>query len=94
MSDNHSVRVHDAASRGILGYLLRHPDAKDTIEGIIKWWLADAVAECDQAEVQEALDGLTARGWLTKRDTTRSQTVYGMNKDQLQEVREFLNEFT
>lgn len=90
MKNNPSGRCAQKASREILDYLVRHPDAKDTIEGILKWWLPEN--EWDEEEVQEALDSLTSKGWLTKRQTTASQTVYGMNKDQRKEIDYFLND--
>jgi hypothetical protein len=89
VNNNPSARSAQKASRGILDYLVRHPDAKDTIDGILKWWLPEN--EWDEEEVQEALDNLTSKGWLTKRQTTASQTVYGMNKDQRKEIDDFLD---
>jgi hypothetical protein len=77
------------ASRGILDYLIRHPDAKDTIEGILKWWLPPG--DWDKEEVQQALDDLTSKGWLTERRTTADQTVYGINKDRVRAIEEFLD---
>jgi hypothetical protein len=76
--------------RGILQYLIEHPDAKDTAEGIAKWWLAGTDAESKKKQVQNALDCLTARGWLTKRETSRREKIYGLNRNLLPEIRGFL----
>lgn len=78
---------------GILHYLIEHPDAKDTIEGILEWWLPAGQAEWGKGEVQKVLDFLTSKGWLTKRETTPSNNIYGINKDQLEEIKNFLNCF-
>ena len=67
-----------------------HPDAKDTGEGIAKWWLAGTDAESKKKQVQNALDCLTARGWLTKRETSRREKIYGLNRNLLPEIRGFL----
>jgi len=75
----------------VLHYLVEHPDAKDTLEGIYKWWLSDR-HRWGGSEVQAALDSLTSKGWLTKRQTIPSKEIYGINKDQLQEIRTFLQE--
>jgi hypothetical protein len=40
-----------AAAREILSYLVEHPDAKDTIEGIINWWLSKGSTERDKDDV-------------------------------------------
>lgn len=84
-----STPRRDQASREILEYLIRHPDAKDTVEGILKWWL-DSDAEWEKDEVQQALDLLSARGWLTRRETTPAQAVYGVNKDQIETIKKFV----
>jgi hypothetical protein len=61
----------------ILSYLLDHPDAKDTIQGILQWWLPHGGMVWRQEEIQEALDVLVARGWLTQRHTPSCQMLYG-----------------
>jgi hypothetical protein len=79
------------AIREILQYLIDNPEAKDTLQGILRWWLPNEV-DRGEAEVQEALDGLVANGWLTQRRMTPSRTLYGLNKDNLEEIRAFLRE--
>jgi hypothetical protein len=78
-------------SRRILQYLAEHPDAKDTIEGILKWWLPDGRV-WKRGEVQEALDLLTSKEWLTRRGTVPSEEIYGINKDRLEEIKKSLNQ--
>lgn len=70
----------------ILSYLIKHPDAKDTVEGILKWWLPEEREEF----AQSALDFLVSKGWVTKKETTPSQKIYGFNNDYLQEIKNFL----
>jgi hypothetical protein len=80
------------ALRHILHYLVKYPDAKDTIKGILRWWLPRAPVEWRKEEVQEALDALVARGWLSQRQTASSQQIYSMNKDKLAEIKAYLDE--
>lgn len=77
-------------TRELLRYLIKHPDAKDTIEGILKWWLPNRSSDWGKDEVQKALDFLTSKAWLTTRDITASQKVYGLNKDKILEIKEYL----
>jgi hypothetical protein len=91
LSDKAQPEGDEQASRGILQYLVEHPDAKDTIEGILKWWLPDSRV-WKRGEVQEALDLLTSKGWLTKRGTVPSRKIYGINKDRLPEITRFLQQ--
>ena len=79
-------------TRHILGYLIEHPDAKDTTHGILRWWFPQGDMDRAEEEVQEALDTLVARGWLTQRQTVTSQKLYGMNKEKLEEIKLFLRE--
>ena len=41
--------------RGILNYLTQHPHAKDTLQGIIEWWLVDSRQTPGVADVNEYL---------------------------------------
>ena len=83
--------INEQVIRGILKYVVDHPDAKDTSEGIYKWWLPDG-HRSGREEVQAALDLLTSKGWLTKRGKIPAKEFYGINKDRLQEIRSFLQE--
>ena len=73
----------------ILRYLVEHPDAKDTIEGILRWWFPKGGLEREQ-DVQHAIDELVSKGWVVKRGTTPSQAVYGMDKNHLEDIKNFL----
>jgi hypothetical protein len=75
----------------LLQYLIAHPDAKDTLQGILRWWFPGNM-DREETEVQEALDLLVARSWLTQRRTTPSRTLYGLNKKKLEEIKVFLRE--
>jgi hypothetical protein len=77
--------------RLILQYCIEHPDAKDTPEGIQKWWLPKGQMDRGIDEVQSALDLLISRGWLRKRGRIPSKEIYGINKDCIPEIRSFLS---
>jgi hypothetical protein len=82
----------DQVIREILEYLSEHPEAKDTVRGVLRWWFPKGGVGWGEEEVQKALDHLVSRGWLTERETTRSQKIYGMNRDRLEEIKRFLQE--
>ena len=77
-------------AKEILRYLIAHPHAKDTLEGIMAWWCPKSGIERGKDEVQEILDLLVSRGWLTERETRPVHTIYGMNKDRREEIEHFL----
>jgi hypothetical protein len=86
-----SLGQRRAVIQAILQYLIRNPDAKDTLEGILKWWLPEAQGEWGKEDVQKALHVLTSKGWLLRRRTSPSEEIYGVNKDKLAEIRRFLS---
>ena len=77
--------------REILRYLVEHTDAKDTVDGIFKFWLPKGAVKQGRKEVQKALDFLvTKKGWLTEKNVPSSDKLYGLNKDYLGEIKVFL----
>jgi hypothetical protein len=77
--------------RHILRYLIAHPDAKDTKQGILRWWIPPSPVARREEEVQAALDFLVVRGWVIQRQTITSQQIYGVDKGKLEEIRRFLD---
>jgi hypothetical protein len=72
----------------VLQYLMSNPGAKDTLEGIRKWWIATRRQEPRSDELQAVLDELIQKGWVVRFKPTGSKHVYGLNKDHLQEIQE------
>lgn len=60
----------------ILDYFATHPDAQDTLEGIVEWWLLEQRIKWSRAYVQEALDELVARGLLAERKSEGQPPCY------------------
>jgi hypothetical protein len=59
---------------------------------ILKWWRLEGKSEWRKEDVHKALDALTAKGWLTKRNTSPPEKIYGFNEKFMEEIRKFLNE--
>ena len=78
--------------RDILRYLIEHPEAKDTVDGIIRWWFPQVEDEIQAEEIRAALDQLVAQGWLIRRQTTPAQFIYGLSKADLETILAFLKE--
>ena len=74
----------------ILGYLCSHSDAKDTAEGIGRWWLRGEGVDVDMDVVRGALDYLVKRGWLTATGGSAGRALYGLNKNRQYVLRQFL----
>ncbi|NKE72894.1 hypothetical protein [Candidatus Manganitrophus noduliformans] len=79
--------------RDLFRYLVANPDAKDTIEGVLQWWLLKGGTALGVREVQEAVDFLVSKEWLIEREATPSKKIYGMNKSRIKEIRAFIDEF-
>ncbi len=68
-------------SAEILRYLRAHPQAADTVDGIVMWWLPRQRYEEAVDRVQHALDDLVARG-LVDRITLVDGTVLFADRGQ------------
>jgi hypothetical protein len=62
----HHSRLHpeEELCDAIAGYLARHPDAADTLQGIAEWWLPMQRIEAEVEQVTRAVELLVARGLL------------------------------
>ena len=69
----------------IVRYALEHPEAKDAIEGIHRWWLPGGGERWEEEEVEEALEGLAARGWIEERRLA-GRRIWGVRTDRLMEM--------
>jgi hypothetical protein len=76
---------------GVLEYLVRHPDAKDELEGISKWWRSAGTSDWPLPVLTEALDYLAGRDWLLVRELTLERRLYGGDPKRLCEMKEFLS---
>jgi len=70
----------------LLGYLYTHPDAKDTAEGIMNWWLPTRGVMVNETGVEEALNELVMSGWLTLTSHSASHPMYGLNRARIVEL--------
>ena len=55
--------MRETLGHQILRYLLGHPGARDSADGIRLWWLQPG-CEATVPEVEDALDDLVDRGWV------------------------------
>ena len=55
-----------AAVAGIVRHLGTHPEARDTVEGIRRWWLSGQCGETSDADVLAALEQLLQHGRVTR----------------------------
>lgn len=78
--------------REILIHVIEHPDAKDTLDGIHKFWLSARTAQQSRNKVRDALEYLSEqKHWLTKKTAGTAVILFGINKDRADEIREFLS---
>jgi len=74
----------------ILAYLVEHPQAQDTPEGITEWWLLEQRILSAAADVDEALRELAAEEFLVARQCADGRTYYGLNRVKEREIRRHL----
>lgn len=76
----------------ILEYLVEHPDAEDSLEGIVRWWVLEQKIKHCQADVEVALGELLAQGLLRARQQKDGGTLYSINPLKVSEIMALLKE--
>lgn len=71
----------DEVARTILNYLRENPEAQDTLEGVVQWWLPDEQHQRRTATIKEALDQLCAVGLINEHKGKDGQVSYRVMRD-------------
>ena len=74
-------------SNAVLSYLLEHPDAQDTLEGIVEWWLMAHMIKLRANVVKEVVDDLTSQQLLLEHQGKDLCTRYRINRSKLEEIK-------
>ena len=64
--DQIALKNEKEIQRDLLAYLGRYPEAHDTLEGIVEWWLLEQHVQKSSVVVKEALNALIAKGIVTE----------------------------
>ena len=75
----------------ILLYLTRHPDAGDTFDGIVEWWLLEQRIKFETRNVSEAVARLVAEGLILEHVGSDSRVTYRVNQTREQAIRSMLS---
>jgi Fe2+ or Zn2+ uptake regulation protein len=68
-------------SKKILDYLLKNPDAGDTLEGVSRWWIQSEFIEQSVDEVASVLERLTKEGAVKKQKVKGGSPLYRVCKE-------------
>ncbi len=71
-------RKHHRSAAGLLDYLRRHPNARDTLEGIAKFWLGEDTTDKTREEIEKAVMDLIEEGWMERRLKPDGEWLYGL----------------
>lgn len=82
------VLMYDKSHIGveILDYLIEHPDAQDTADGIAQWWILERCVNTQRPLVNEALEYLVERGLVVERKAKDSKIHYRINRRKYKEI--------
>jgi len=85
----------------ILAYLVDNPDAGDTFEGIVEWWLLHQRIKFETRTVSEAVAKLVDEGLIVEEKGPDARVIYRVRRDaqdaqniqaRLDQIRSLLND--
>ena len=74
----------------ILAYLSENPDAGDTFDGIVEWWLLRQRIKFETRNVSEAVTKLVSDGLIEEHEGSDSRIFYRVNRTKEQDVKSLL----
>ncbi len=66
----------------VLAYLRTHPDAADTLDGIVSWWLPRQRYETERRRIERALDALATQRLVIRHRLPDGAIVYACSDPQ------------
>ena len=84
------IKDESTIGNEILAYLVDHPKAQDTLEGIVEWWLLERTIKFQQTQVKKALAKLVNKGLVIEQRRLNSQTHYRISKSKFEEIRKLV----
>jgi hypothetical protein len=89
--ENKATRAREIA-RAVLRYLETHPEAKDTLEGIARWWLERERAERLLEEVERAVTLLLASDLVVETRRHGMAPYYQVNPSRREAIAKMIEE--
>ncbi len=80
----------DEIAREILAYLADHPEAQDTLEGIIQWWLLERKIKQQEFIVKEIIQEFVAKGLVLEKKLKDMHSHYRINCKKKEEIEALL----
>lgn len=94
MEDHSSWQKSDII-REILAYFVEHPEAEDTLNGILQWWLLERKIKSQTENVKEALADLVKKGLVLEYNRSSDRSVrYRINQSRYDEIQMLLKKIT
>jgi hypothetical protein len=84
------TRHYSQTAYDILAYLQVHPQARDTREGILRWWILEQRIREETRKVEQALTELVRDGLLCRIQACDGRNHFGLNAAKLDEIRDLL----
>jgi len=92
MNDSNSFTTETDIARDVLAYLSEHPLARDTLEGVVEWWLLQQHVQRWTPRVEAVLAQLVSEGLLLEHNDQDERSHYQLNQSNLEAIREFLDQ--
>jgi len=88
------IREQGEACYHILAYLMDNPDAGDTFEGIVEWWLLHQRIKFETRTVSQAVAKLVAEGLIAEERGPDSRLIYRVrrNAHKVQDIQAMLSQ--
>ena len=98
LKENSKFKDKAQISYDILTYLTEHPEAQDTFDGIVEWWLPEQIIKQmrnrSKPLVQEAVDSLVKRKLIIVNKGADSHTHYRINRRNSKKIHEILGQLS